>query len=185
MEERMTVGTVMWDLDGVACGWVPNFYPWICEKEGWEATEWLTWHHYRNHEMTDEAFVARLTEYAAEGGFGDQVPNPEFITGVIALAEAGFAQHVVTDRPPIAEADTAWWLDTFAPDIDSLTISRDKTVFKEFSDGPYFAIDDRVENVQNMAEAGIQAYLLTSPWNLDSGLPRVATINEFVSLVTA
>lgn len=178
------MASVMWDLDGVACGFVPPFNPWLCALKGFTQTPWNTWHHYRTYGLSDEEFVELLTQYAAEGGFGEQVPNPEFITGVIALAEAGFEQHVVTDRPAIAEADTAWWLDTFAPDIDSLTISRDKTVFTTFSEGPYYAIDDRVENVQAMIEGGVRAFLLTAPWNVDANLPRVSSIGEFVSFVT-
>lgn len=172
--------TVMWDLDGVACDWVGNFYPWICEKEGWTPTEWLTWKHHHNHEMHDEDFVARLTEYAEEGGFGDQIPDGELRLAVQTLQAAGCTQHVVTDRPPVAEADTAWWLSENAPEIDSLTISRDKTVFKEYGDGPYYAIDDRVENVESMRGANINAFLLTRPWNADSNLPRVPTLSEFV-----
>lgn len=177
------MATVMWDLDGVACGWVENFYPWICEKEGWEPTDWETWHHYRTHEMHDEEFVVRLTEYAAEGCFADQIPDPEFIMAAAVFAAQGVDQHVVTDRPSIAEADTAWWLNEHAPEINSLTISRDKTVFTTFSEAPYFAIDDRVENVQKMVDAGINAFLLTRPWNVDADLPRVDSIAEFVAQV--
>ena len=178
-----TMATVMWDLDGVACDWVGNFYPWICEKEGWEPTDWETWHHYRTHEMHDDDFVVRLAEYAEEGGFGDQAPNPGFSACVEMLDNLGHTQHVVTDRPAIAEADTAWWLNEYAPQIASLTISRDKTVFKEYGPGPYFAIDDRTENVQKMRDAGIEAYLLTKPWNVDADLPRVNTLTEFVVTV--
>lgn len=174
------MATVMWDLDGVACGWVENFYPWICEKEGWEPTDWETWHHYRTHEMHDEAFVARLTEYAEEGGFGDQIANAGFTSCVEILHSLGHTQHVVTDRPAIAEADTAWWLHEHAPLMDSLTISRDKTVFMEYGEGPYYAIDDRTENVANMRAKGINAFLLTKPWNVDADLPRVSTLSEFV-----
>lgn len=133
--------------------------------------------------MHDEEFVARLTEYAEEGGFGDQVANPGFSGCVEMLNALGHTQHVVTDRPAIAEADTAWWLHEHAPLMDSLTISRDKTVFKDYGPGPYFAIDDRVENVEKMREAGIEAFLLTKPWNEASDLPRVTTLFEFVTLV--
>lgn len=176
-------GTVMWDHDGVISDWVGNFYPWICAKEGWEPSEWRIWHHYRNHEMHDQEFVARLTEYAEQGGFGDQRMNPGVRDAVCQIARFGYTQHVVTDRPAVAEADTAWWLDTFLPEIDSMTVSRDKTIFKEFGPPSYYAIDDRIENVETMRKAGIFAYLLTQPWNEDSDLPRVATVGEFADRV--
>lgn len=179
------MSTVMWDLDGVATLWVENFYPWLCEIEGWEYVPgaWKIWHHYRNHEMTDEQFVARLTQYAEEGGFGDQTPVPGFAEAVKQIKEGGHTQHVVTDRPGPAAADTAWWLDTYAPEIDTLTMSRDKTVFKDFGDPTYYAIDDRVENVEALRKAGVFAYLLTWPWNADSDLPRVNSLEEFVGKI--
>lgn len=169
----------MLDLDGVACGWVPNFYPWLCAQEGFEPTDWRIWHHYRNHGMTDAAFVARLTQYAAEGGFGEQTPTPGITEMVRDLVAAGHTVHVVTDRPEPAFADTSWWCAEYIPDYTSLTVSRDKTVFKDFGDPTYYALDDRVENVEAMRKAGIFAYLYTWPWNEASDLPRVGSLEEY------
>lgn len=173
----------MWDNDGVMSSWVENYYPWLCAQEGWTPTEWRIWHHYRNHGMEDAAFVARLNQYAEEGGFAEQEILPGVRRAVQRIKECGHSQHLVTDRPAIAEADTAWWLAEYCPEIDSLTISRDKTIFKTFGPPTYFAIDDRVENVQAQRTAGIFAYLLTKPWNEDSDLPRVATVEEFADIV--
>jgi hypothetical protein len=173
----------MLDLDGVATGWVPAFYPWLCRTRDLTETEWRIWHHYRNHGMTDAEFVAALTQYAEEGGFGEQLPVPGISEMVTALVDAGHTVHVVTDRPVPAHADTAWWCDTFIPDYTSLTFSRDKTVFKELGDPTYYAIDDRTENVQSMREAGIFAYLLDSPWNEDADLPRVHSLDEYLDKV--
>lgn len=177
------MSTTMLDLDGVACGWVPNFYPWLCERQGWEPTEWRIWHHYRNHGMTDAEFVASLTAYAEDGGFANQRPTRGIMQVVKDLVRAGNTVHVVTDRPAAAEADTAWWIETHIPHYTSLTVSRDKTVFKEYGEGPYYALDDRVENVQAMRDDGIRAYLLTWPWNEDADLPRVATIHDYMRKV--
>ena len=177
------MATVMWDHDGVLSGWVDNFYPWLCAKKNWTQTEWEIWHHYRNHEMHDQEFVQWLNLYAEEGGFADQQINPGVREAVIRLKQAGHTQHVVTDRPAIAEADTAWWMETYLPEIDTLTVSRDKTVFKEYGPGPYFALDDRVENVVAMREAGIYAVLMDQKWNRDADLPRVYSPDEFADLV--
>lgn len=174
----------MWDLDGVACEWVEPFYKKLCEWENLEPTEWLTWHHYRNHDITDEHFVARLHQYADEGGFGDQIPVPGFAEAVKQIDAARISQHVVSDRPESALADTEWWIDTFAPEIATLTLSRDKTVFKQYGTPTYYAIDDRVENVEKMRKAGIFAYLLRRTWNEDSDLPHVASLQDFVHIVT-
>lgn len=178
------MSTVMWDLDGVACEWVGPFYKRLCEWEGFEPTPWVTWHHYRNHGMSDEAFVKRLMQYAEEGGFGGQIPAPDFPAVVKQIHEAGHVQCVVTDRPDSAQADTAWWIDTFAPEIDTIDFGRDKTVFKKHGPPTYYAIDDRVENVEAMRKRGIFAYLLTRPWNEESNLPRVASLRDFAHIVT-
>lgn len=177
------MGSAMWDLDGVSCLWVPNFYPFLCERKNWEQTEWRTWHHYRTHGMEDSEFVTHLQAYAEAGGFGDQKPVPGFQQAVRQIKAAGHTQHIVTDRPAAAEADTAWWVHEYAPEIDTLTISRDKTVFTSYDDGPYWALDDRTENVEAMRNAGIEAYLLTWPWNADADLPRVSTVEEFAAIV--
>lgn len=179
----------MWDNDGVMSGWFPNFYPWVCEQEGWDAIEDCAhgehgWHFYRRHGMTDEAFVARLTEYGEIGGFAEQVIYPGVREAVIQIKSHGHTQHIVTDRPAIAEADTAWWVDTYCPEIDTLTLSRDKTVFKEYGPPTYYAIDDRHENVVNLRKAGVFAYLLSRPWNSHSDQPRVASVQDFAHIVT-
>jgi hypothetical protein len=177
------VSTVMWDNDGVCSLFIPAFYPWLCAVEGWTQGEWKTWHGYRAHGMSDEAFVKRLNEYAEIGGFATQEPVSGLREALKQIKGAGHTQHMVTDRPAIAEADTAWWLATNAPEIDSLTVGRDKTVFKNYGPPEYYAIDDRVENVAAMQEAGINAYLLTWPWNEDADLPRVSDVSEFAAIV--
>lgn len=177
------MSTTMLDLDGVASAWVPTFYPWMCEKLGLVPTEWRIWHHYRNHELHDTEFVALLTEYAEQGGFAEQPVMDGAPQLVQALTEAGHSVHIVTDRPPAALADTSWWVDTHLPGYTSLTVSRDKTVFKEYGDPTYYGIDDRVENVETMRSAGIYAYLLDAPWNEDADLPRVRSLDEYVDKV--
>jgi len=177
------MATVMWDLDGVATLWVEPFYPFMCNELDLAATEWLEWHHYRNHGIEDAHFVELLTKYAEQGGFAEQTVVPEAVEAVKQIKAAGHSQHVVTDRPEAAWADTEWWIDTYLPEIDTLTMGRDKTVFKAYGGPTYYAIDDRVENVEAMRKAGVFAYLLTKPWNEHSDLPRVTTLNEFADIV--
>ena len=173
----------MWDLDGVACLFVEGFYPRLREWEDLTPTEWETWHHYRTHGISDQDFVKHLHTYAEEGGFGQQEPVPGFIKAVRDIHAAGHLQCVVTDRPQIAAADTEWWIDTYAPEIKTIDIDRDKTVFKRHGGPTYYAIDDRVENVEALRKAGVFAYLLRWPWNEQSDLPSVNTLEEFVDKV--
>lgn len=177
------MSTVMWDLDGVACLFVENFYPKLCEWNDLTPTEWNTWSHHHTHGISDADFVKHLVQYGAEGGFGDQKPVPGFREAVTQIHRAGHTQCVVTDRPETAHADTAWWVEEYAPQMDTLDFSRDKTVFKVHGGPTYYAIDDRVENVEALRKAGVFAYLLTWPWNAASDLPRVTTLQEFADIV--
>lgn len=182
--------TVMLDNDGVMSGWFENHYPWLCNEEGWEQIPDAAhgehgWYFYRRHGMSDEAFVKRLNEYAALGMFADQKPEPDLREALQRLKAAGVGLHAVTDRPAVAEADTAWWMNEYAPEVDSLTISRDKTVFMQYGPAPYFAIDDRVENVEKLTEAGVNAVLLDRPWNQHASFPRVYSLIEFAERVIA
>jgi len=175
--------TTMLDLDGVVHPWVPTFQPWLESRIGKKIGQWLTWHHYRHHGITDAEFVAHLNQYAEEGGFTWSDPYHGSVDPLHRLIEHGHTIHIVTDRPVVAHAGTIDWLDRHNVPYHSLVIGRDKTVFMEQGEGPYFAIDDRIENVQAMRDAGIHAYLLDRPWNEDSDLPRVSTMEEYVEIV--
>lgn len=171
---------IMADLDGVFNNWVDPFYPYLCGVHGiTEPTEWRIWHHYRNHDISDEDFVATLNKFAEEGLFTANPPFPGTVEQLKLLVEAGHRIHVVTDRPAAAHDDTEKWLNDHQFPHDTLSFSRDKTVFKQYGPGPYFAIDDRVENVQSLRDAGVNAFLLTWPWNEDSALPRVESVEVF------
>lgn len=175
--------TTMLDLDGVIHPWVPTFQPWLEKRIGKKIGQWLTWHHYRHHNITDEEFVAHLTRYAEEGGFTWSGPYPGSVEPLNRLVEAGHTIHIVTDRPLVAHEGTLGWLKHHKVPHHSIEIGRDKTTFMKRGPGPYFAIDDRVENVQAMRDAGVNAYLLDWPWNEHSDLPRVKSVEEYVEIV--
>jgi hypothetical protein len=173
----------MWDLDGVVTSWVDTFYPWLCSKLDLTPTEWIEWHHYTNHGISLPEFRKLVAEYASEGGFASQIVASDASEAVKQIRAAGHTQHIVTDRPSIAWADTEWWIDTHLPEIDTLTLDANKAVFKEYGPPTFYALDDRVENVESMRKRGIFAYLITRPWNVHSDLPRVLSLKEFTDIV--
>jgi len=178
------MSTVMLDLDGVLNPFIDTFHPW-CEKQlGRVLDDPISeWYFYRKWDITDEQFVELLNAFGEAGGFAEQPPyagSEELITEMI---NAGHTVHIVTDRPDCAVADTCWWVETYLPGYTSLTISRDKTVFKDYGPPTYYGLDDRVENVEKLRTAGVYGYLLTRPWNAESNLPRVETLEEFKRIV--
>lgn len=182
------MATTMADLDGVMNPWEPVFHPWLFRHSIVKAlkvkyTPWKDWHHYRTYGIDDKTFVELLQEFAREGLFTSVAPFDGSAEAMKRLHDAGHTIHVVTDRPDFIVDDTKAWLENHGCPFDSVTISRDKTIFKQFGPEPYYAIDDRTENVRAMREAGISAFLLTSPWNVDADLPRVDSVGEYVNIV--
>lgn len=179
------MSTTMLDLDGVIYPWVDTFQPWLEDKLDIEMGVWDTWHHYRTIGIADADFVEHLHDFAAVGGFTWAAPFGETVDALWRLARAGHHIHVVTDRPGNAAVYTMTWLMAHNVPHDSITVGRDKTVFTEFGPGPYYAIDDRVENVQALRDHGVEAFLLTWPWNTHVDLPRVSSVAEYVEIVLA
>jgi len=173
----------MLDLDGVTYPFSTAFHKWAEEQEGRELEIVANWYFYREWGWHDEKFVAELRRFGAEGGFATEEPLPGSTDMVLALSAAGHDIHIVTDRPAEAEADTAWWVETFLPGYTSLEFGRDKTVFMAHSDGPYLALDDRVENVNNLRAAGVTAVLMDRPWNAHGDGARVESLEEFTRFV--
>lgn len=172
-------GAIMLDLDGVTYPFSTAFKEWAELQEGRELEIITNWHFYREWGWHDEKFVKELRKFASDGGFAFEGPLPGSTELVRNLVRWGFEVHIITDRPEEARADTAWWVETFLPDYTSLTISRDKTLITKMTDGPFFALDDRVENVDTMRAAGIEAVLMDRPWNQHGTGLRVKTLEEF------
>lgn len=184
--------TSILDLDGVINPWVGPFHPYMLAHElflatahTYEMSDWNEWHHYRNYGIVDPDFVKMLQDFAREGRFTSGPPFEGTPEAVRRLHDGGVSIHVVTDRPPFVLDETVAWLKTYDIPFDSVEIGRDKTVFMRRGPAPYFGIDDRVENVQALVDAGVQAYLLTAPWNEHANLPRVNTVDEYVDIVLA
>lgn len=176
---------VMVDLDGCAAIFYDAFLAWAMERdESVHHLDDIDWYFYRQWGWDDQRFVSMLNLFSEDGMFGDLDLYPGTVEAWEVLPTIANV-HVVTDKPDSAWHDTAYWLNSNGLHYDSLTFSRDKTAFKQFGPGPYLAIDDRVENVQAMRDAGIDAYLMDRPWNSHSHLPRVTSLAAFVQKVMA
>jgi len=169
----------MLDLDGVTYPFSTAFKKWAEAQEGRELEIITNWHFYREWGWHDEKFVAELTRFGAEGGFASEGPIEGSTELVRDLVKMGYEVHVITDRPETAVADTAWWVETYLPDYTSLTVSRNKTDILDIADGPYIAIDDRVENVDKLRAAGVEAVIMDRPWNQHGTGLRVFSLEEF------
>ena len=92
-------------------------------------------------------------------------PYPGAVESSAILANAGHSIHVVTDRSVGSKRGassilTAKWLAENGFIFDSLTFTSDKTSVHTDA-----FVDDRAENYLALKAAGVNAYLLTRPWN--------------------
>lgn len=94
--------------------------------------------------------------------YGD--PFPRVAEAFAWIKAAGHSIHIVTDRsfgqPGASAAATIQWLARHELPFDSITFSSDKTVA-----GVDVMVDDKPENYAALRGAGVDAYLLTRPWN--------------------
>lgn len=177
------MATTLLDLDGVINNWVTPFNPYLCKVMGYEETPWLDWYHYRNYGCSDEQFVKILHQFADEGLFTAAPPFEGTVEALQRLHSMGHTIHVVTDRPPQIAQETQTWLKEHDIPFDTFDLGRDKTIFKAHGPGPYYGIDDRDSNTRALLDAGVRAYVLEWPWNIDSGLPSVKSVAEYVDIV--
>jgi FMN phosphatase YigB (HAD superfamily) len=91
-------------------------------------------------------------------------PYPGTAEAFAVLRAKGHTIHIVTDRSfgtnGASEAATRAWLDRHGLPFDSLTFTADKTRVRLDA-----MVDDKLSNYDALVAAGVEAYLLTRPWN--------------------
>lgn len=112
-------------------------------------------------------------------------PYPNVLDAFKIIKGAGHSIHIVTDRAfgqnGASPAATAAWLARHGLDYDSLTFSADKTVVKLD-----VMVDDKPSNYAALQAAGVDAYLLTRPWNQQvPNAQRVLDLLHFAEVICA
>jgi hypothetical protein len=160
-------GTVMVDLDGVLFDFAGRFREWLSGKHFRDYNEPKTWHFYKEWGLEEGEFVNLLKAFALNRGFL-QPPMPgatAFVNGLMAL---GLKVVFCTHRFQEAAADTQQWAQFYFPDVEVVRIISDqstKLVFRDDGPAPYFAVDDKIETVDELGRAGVFAYLFDQQWN--------------------
>ena len=166
---------VVIDCDGVLADFEGSF----CENFGWER---------RRFDKLEYRYPGR----AEEIGWFVQSPmtyeNLDIIDTGVKIARfcenAGFDIHIVTCRPKQTEISTGWWLKQNGIPFTSLSVHTVKTGKIEMIN-PLFAVDDRLDVAEQLAEVGIPVFLLDWPWNqkddLDGIIYRIETFDDFVT----
>lgn len=196
----MTAYDIMVDIDDVVFPTMASIHARALDKGLHDGTAPMRWSGWESLTLPGgapcppEVYWDLWSEFALDGGYLSTPPIPEAAEALRRLHFAGHRIHFVTARGMMAHGEdikrwTAEWLEEFAIPHDSLAFASDKAqeMRRQIQAGGSawsYAIDDRAKNVAALADAGVEAYLLTHEHNhADVGLPRVDTVTQFADII--
>lgn len=165
------------DLDGVVYPYDRAYRAYLASIGIWTPSETpQSWKFYEAWGWdTDEYWTHHINGINAGIIFGTGQPYPKAVRAINEMRARGHEVHFVTDRnagrPGYAMQQTAQWLHRSCIGYDGLYFTK----LKDVAAGLDVFIDDRPENVDLMASAGVDAYLMDQPWNRGTGEYKRAT----------
>jgi hypothetical protein len=156
------------DLDGVCYDFAGSLRKYLVSRslrQPHECPDAQRWEFYEDWGITLDQFLDHC-HAAVDAGIVFKTGTPYSGTreAFQAIKSAGHSIHIVTDRtfgkPGASAAATLGWLARHGLEFDSITFSADKTVAQLD-----VMVDDKPSNYAALEAAGVEAYLLTRPWN--------------------
>lgn len=176
-----------WDSDGVLYRFTKAYHLWINATLGMSLdveSEAHTWDWFLEWQ-TVEDFMRCMDESVDAGHlfWTGELYEPEIPQLIKELSNAGHTNHLVTHRFSGKTACSKQATESFyrnqGIEFDSITYSKDKTVVPVD-----VFIEDNLNNYDALEAAGIKAYLINRPYNVQKdSRRRVSSIKEFVSKV--
>lgn len=157
------------DLDGVVYDFAESLRNHLLVKDSWaRAADYpppTRWEFYEDWGYGLHEFVFECNRGVNAGIiFNTGKPFTGAAEAFERIRAAGHSIHIVTDRtfgkPGQAALHTIAWLHRWDLHYDSITFASDKTI----ADVDVM-VDDRPENFHALTKAGVDAWLLTRPWN--------------------
>lgn len=157
------------DLDGVCYDFSASVREYLCNRAETHQPDVCTmptrWEFYEDWGLSLDEFLNTCHDGVDAGIiFAHGEPYPHTAEAFQWIKAAGHSIHIITDRSfgtqGRAEAATRAWLDCHSLPFDSLTFSADKTIVRVDA-----MVDDKPANYEALRDAGVDAYLLTRPWN--------------------
>ena len=181
---------VIFDIDDCLMPWAEEVHL-KCIEAGLaeEGSTWTQWNMWKDYGCTMEQWLEVVDSLVVENGIYHAPPYPGVIESTQKLQRLGHEIHLVTARGFFAHAEQirAWtldWVNTF--NIPGrLWFAQNKGVVAKNLEITH-AIDDRIENVYSMMNAGVDVYLMNQPHNIDEHFDpyrRVNSVPEFVERI--
>ena len=173
------------DLDGVCYDFAASLRHYVQDHLGHHETpEPIRWEFYEDWGFDNTQFID-ICHAGVDAGivFSHGEPLPGVHDAFIRIKGAGHTIHIVTDRSfgraGASESATRAWLDIHDLPFDSLTFSADKTIARVDA-----MVDDKLANYDALAAAGVDAYLVTRPWNKQpDNRQRVLDLLHFAEVI--
>lgn len=163
--------SIGFDWDDVVMPWHPVAVR-LCREAGIcpPDVDPITWHMHEEMGVSLEEWLEVIRAGTQSGALYDTEPDEDALEAMWLLWLNSHYVHVVTargtwpDNPQNAQIHeiTRAQAEKHTPWISTLTFTRDKTTVP----CDYF-LDDAVHNFEALRKAGVEAYLLTRPWNRD------------------
>jgi 5'(3')-deoxyribonucleotidase len=179
------MNNVAWDLDDTICNLRVPMMQALNLYTG-KAIDWKDWsgHNLEEiYEITSDEFVQILID----GNVIERAnPVPRIKEVLDALKDKGFNIHIITARGwhPNGMAITEQWFNENKLPFDSINIvplGGSKADIMDKIGNIKYLIDDNVNNCKEVISRGYDAYLIPMPWNTDSGLKRLSTVEEVLT----
>ncbi len=177
------------DLDGVCYNFSASVREYLTNTarthQPHTCTDPTRWEFYEDWGLNLDAFLDTC-HAGVEAGviFTHGEPYPNTAEAFHRIKSAGHSIHVITDRSfgsnGASEAATRAWLDRHGLPFDSLTFSPDKTIVRIDT-----MVDDKPSNYAALTAVGVDAYLLSRPWNQHvNDATRVRDLLHYAEMIT-
>jgi hypothetical protein len=180
---------VIFDIDDVLMPWAEKAHLACLEAGLTDKPTWTQWNMAEEYGVPLEAWLEVVNTLVVEGGVYHAPPYPGVQKALAELVLQEHEIHLVTARGFFdhAEQIRQWthdWIETF--DIPGkLHFTQKKGAYAQHI-GATHAIDDRLENVVDLQNHGVDTYLMTQPHNEAAAFDprhRVYSVPEFVERI--
>lgn len=183
---------VIFDIDDVLMPWAERVHLACMEAGLTDKPTWTQWDMAKDYGCTLEEWLAVVNTLVVPDGIYHAPPYPGAVESIEKLYAHGADIHLVTARGFMdhAEQIREWTVEWAAKYIQfnvpaTLSFAQDKgRVAKAI--GATHGIDDRIRNVREMKEAGVDVYIMNQPHNQNDMFPknrRVSSVSEFVERI--
>lgn len=181
---------VGFDCDGIMYDFADSVRYYLVNFEHYDparCTAPRRWEFYEDWGLSTEQFID-VCHRGVDAGviFTYGAPEADAREAMMMVKDAGHTVHIVTDAsfgsPGAAAHARIGWLRRYGLPFDSITFASDKRIANVAT-----MLDDKLQNYEQLTDAGVWAFLRTRPWNMERpGTPpkvRVNSMLEYARLV--